>query len=253
VLVEMPSAWRVRRDCRGEGLGPLVQRSATHSAGGPGVATYYYRRRGGKKHRVWATVHCFPSRPFGGDAAGIRPAARSDIPTCVALINAAHRGQDLFRPYDEAYLESKLDDRPWPAGSTAAVHGWPDFYALEEQGRIVSCAGLWDRGRDMREVWEHPSTGERRIVTATALLDFGFAAGREDAMARLVGYLMGVSHDLGRGHLMASLDFLPSLVERLQAYEPAAEKRALYWHAGPALRDLGATGLHRPYTDLAYW
>ena len=96
VTVHIPSGWRVRKECRGEGLGPLVQRAQPSVA--PGVGTYYYRRRGGKKHRTWATVHCFPSRPYAGEARGIRLARRADVPSCVDLINRTHGGLDLFRP-----------------------------------------------------------------------------------------------------------------------------------------------------------
>ena len=61
------------------------------------------------------------------------------------------------------------------------VYGWPDYYVLEEQGRVVACAGLWDRGRDMRDRWRHKTGGEEEKVLATAdVLDFGFEPGREE-------------------------------------------------------------------------
>ena len=68
------------------------------------------------------------------------------------------------------------------------VYGWPDYFVVEEDGKVVACAGLWDKGKNVREVWCHKETGEKRSFDSTALLDFGYAQGREDAMALLLRY-----------------------------------------------------------------
>jgi hypothetical protein len=202
-----------------------------------------------------ATVYCFAARSFAEDAGGIRLARPPDTRSCIELINRTHQGLDLFRPYSEEYLQGKLDDScrgPEPE-SRPAVYGRQDYYLLEENGRIVACGGLWDKGKHVREVWRHEVSGERRVIESTALLDFGYADGREDAMARLIGYLIGVTDGLGRHQLMAPLEFLPSLARQLASYEPVTEKRALYWQPDKVLKELGLTMLARPYTDLAYW
>lgn len=257
VTVHISSAWRVREECRGEGYGPLVQRAVKPPVTGSGVGSYYYRRQAGgrRKRRMSATVHCFAGRSFAGDAGGIRLAGPSDTGSCIELINGTHQGLDLFRPYSEEYLRGKLGDPcggPTPESRTA-VYSMQDYYLLEEGGRIVACAGLWDKGRHVREAWRHEVSGERRVVESTALLDFGFADGREDAMAQLIGYLIGVSDGLGRDQLVAPLEFLPALARQLARYEPVTEKRALYWQPDKVLKELGLNMLAQPYTDLAYW
>jgi len=257
ITVHISSAWRVREECRGEGYGPLVQRAVRPPVTGSGVGSYYYRRQvgGQRKRRLSVTVHCFAGRSFKGDASGIRLAGPSDIRSCIELINRTHQGLDLFQPYSEEYLQGKLEGPcrgPEPE-SRPAVYGRQDYYVLEEGGRIVACAGLWDKGKHVREVWRHKVSGDRRAIESTALLDFGYADGPEDAMARLIGYLIGVTDGLGRDQLMAPLEFLPSLVRQLASYEPVTEKRALYWQPGKVLKELGLTMLARTYTDLAYW
>ncbi len=253
VTVQIESAWRTRKDARGQGLGRLLRAEPRRALGWEALATYYYRRRGGRKSKT-VTVHCFPSRRFGGQTDGIRLARRSDARRCVALVNRTHRGLDLFRPYTVEYLQGKLDDTCWGPKPNfwVPVYGWQDYYVLEEAGRIVACAGLWDRGRHVRELWRHNTTGEQRVIENTALMDFGHAEGCEDAMARLIGYLVGETHRLGRGQLMAPLEFLPDLVQRLVSYEPEKESRAIYWQATGAARALNVE-LTRPYVDLSYW
>jgi hypothetical protein len=126
------------------------------------------------------------------------------------------------------------------------VYGWDDYWVLEEQGRIVACAGLWDRGRDIRDRWRHRETGEEKVIEVTGVLDFGFAAGREEAMARLLRFLIGETERLKRDYLAVPLDRLPKVAAELSDLEPLPETRALRW-------DLADPPVTRPYTDLAYW
>ena len=92
----------------------------------------------------------------------------------------------MFRPYSTEYLEQRLDDPFWGEKPDfwVPVYGWPDYHVVEEDGRVVACGGLWDKGKNVREVWRHKETGEVRSFDSTALLDFGYAEGREDAMIR---------------------------------------------------------------------
>lgn len=199
------------------------------------------------------TVSQFPPRPFDEPAVGIRKVRPADLSRCIGLINRTHRGLDLFRPYSAAFLQDRLDDGFWGeptsetwAGAWPHVYGWDDYYVLEEGGRVVACAGLWDRGRDMRDRWRHKETGEEKVISVTAVLDFGYAPGHEGAMARLVRYLIGETHRLGRDYLAIPLDYLPALGEQLAAAEPVPETRALRW----GIPDPPIT---RPHIDLAYW
>jgi hypothetical protein len=200
------------------------------------------------------TVLQYPPRPFAGDATGIRRALPGDLSRCVALINSTHRGNDLFRTYTVESLGERLRlaysgshlDRWFRGRVDHAVYSLDDLYVLEEDGRIVACAGLWDRGRDVRDRWRHLSTGETKVVETTAVLDMGFTRGRADSMARLLRYLTGESHKLGRTFLTVPLDPFPKVASLLSDLAPVPEVRALRW----GLSDLP---LRTPHTDLVYW
>ncbi|HWO94108.1 MAG TPA: hypothetical protein VNL92_05030, partial [Dehalococcoidia bacterium] len=180
----------------------------------------------------------------------------SEVAKCVALINRTHKGQDLFRPYTADFLRGRLDDPSWGPRPEfwVPVYGWPDYWVLEEHGRVVACAGLWDRGRHIRELWHKPSTGERRALASTALMDWGFAEGHEEAMARLIAFFLGETARLGRDHLLAPIEHHPRLFELLAQYDPAPDTRGMNWRVfdgkGGSLRDPRPS---RIYTDLAYW
>lgn len=269
------TAWRVRKECRGQGMSNLLRMGSGPGCAWFGVVNYWYVRGGNYDAVGWikalrpdiaptddgelpgrpVTVHHLRARPFEGDASGIRRARRSDTRRCVALINRTHRGLDFFRPYTPEFLHVRLDDPTWGEKPSfwAQVYTWDDYYVLEEGGRIVACAGLWDRGRHVREVWLHRETGERQVIEPSALMDFGYAEAREDAMARLLGYLIGRTHELGRQVLMAPLDQQPALLERMAPFEPTGETRSLsvnvFDEPGITLK----VKVRRPYTDLAYW
>jgi hypothetical protein len=209
---------------------------------------------------VW--VHLYPAAPSTAtadhEASGVRPVRRGDLRRCVSLINRTHRGLDLFRPYTAEFLTRRLEDGSWGPKEMwlPPVYGWEDFVVLEEDGVVVACAGLWDRGRDLREVWRHRAgAAPDRVVESTALLDFGFAAGREDAMERLVRALLVRTAELGRDHLMAPLQFQPSLEARLADLEPVLDRRSIMWSpmSWGDEPPPPAPPLRRPYTCLGYW
>jgi hypothetical protein len=181
-------------------------------------------------------------------AAGVRAAEREDLATCAALINRTHEGLDLFRPYNVEFLEDRLDEGIWGdrVEGWPSVYAWGEFLVLEEGGEIVACAGLWDRGRDIRERWRHRATGEERVIEATALIDFGFAEGQAAAMARLIEHLIGQTQRLGRDMLLAPLEQLPEVRSLLADHEPTIETRALQWR----MPELPLTKVH---VDLVYW
>lgn len=273
------SAWRVRKELRGQGYSKLLRTAEGPACAWFGMNNYYYIRSGNFNAYKWikallhedsiegaperegdvpglsVSVHHFAARPFEGSAEGVRLVRPADLRSCVGLINRTHKGQDLFRPYTVDYLEQRLNDPCWgdKPDFWQPVYGWPDYYVLEDAGKIVACAGLWDKGKNVREVWRHKTTKEERTIAATAMMDFGYAAGAEAAMLRLAGYLIGVTHQLGRSSLMAPLEQLPSLLAALEAYEPATETRALHWQAFDGDDWKISADLHRTYTDLAYW
>lgn len=276
--VHLMSAWRVREGFRGFGLSRLLQ-----SASGPGTAwfgpvTYWYERvgnasqgwldkmRGQVESRdnqvegLSATVHLFEASSAAGLAPGagltVRPVRPEDLGGCVNLVNITHEGLDLFRPYSVEFLESHLDDPSWgpkPA-FLAPVFGWDDYAVVEDDtGTVVACGGLWDRGRDVREEWTNAATGESRTLAVTALLDWGYAPGRPDAMAELVRSFLATTGRLGRSHLMAPLEHAPEVLAELVSLEPTTETRALRCVGFNDETMRVEAHLARPYTDLAYW
>lgn len=195
------------------------------------------------------TVLQYPVKPAMSAGAGIRTARPDDLGRCVALINRTHGGRDLFRPYTHEFLADRLD----VGFSAPGPHSWRpaycmnDFCVLERNGEIVACAGVWDRGRDLRERWRHRETGEERLISAAALLDLGFADGREDALAALIEHLIGAADALGRDYLLAPLATIPQVAEILARHDPVPETRYLQWRAE-------TPSITAPtYVDLVYW
>ena len=205
-----------------------------------------------------ASIQHFPASTAGGEAQGTRSAMsrsarRQDLPVCIELINRTHADLDLFRPYTLDYMEQRLDDPNWgPKPSFyPEIYGWPEYQVIEVDGAIVACGGMWDRGRDIREVWERD--GNRFVHDPTALMDFGFAAGHESAMAELIRDMIAQANELGRAGVLAPLEFLPNLQSELDDLESNVDARELHVMAftEPDLKI--ELSVERPYTDLAYW
>ncbi|HXZ85805.1 MAG TPA: hypothetical protein VEI82_09965, partial [Myxococcota bacterium] len=150
--------------------------------------------------------------------------------------------------HGEEFLAQQLDEGYWGERSAwfPSVYGWRDFSVLEQAGRVRACAGLWDRGRDLRERIRNRTSGQEHTLAGAALLDWGFEEGGEDAMAELVAELAARTAALGRDFLSLPLDHQPALAKRLEALQPAQETRYLRW-SHPTLT------IVRPYTDLRYW
>ena len=190
----------------------------------------------------------FPAKA-APSADGVRTAREDDLTRCAELINRTHAGRDLFRPYTREFLRERLNVGLEEIGQPfwTPPYALSDLYVFERGGEIVACAGLWDRGRDMRERWQHRETGEERVVSATALLDFGYADGQEDALAALIEHLIGVTHALGRDYLLAPLETQPRVAELLRAHDAVPEVRYLQWRADePAITP-------PVHVDLVYW
>jgi hypothetical protein len=202
------------------------------------------------------SISQFPANARSDDDPAIRPVRSEDLAACAALINRTHAEMDLFRPYSAEFLEDVLDEgfwgeRPRLTGNPQkdwwkSVYGWTDYFVLEEAGRIRACGGLWDRGRDMREQWRRIGGDEHRSIAITCVLDFGYDDGAEECMARLLRWMSGRSHELGRDYLAIPIEHLPKLVAMMDKSRPELDTRALRW-------GLKEPPITRPYTDLRYW
>ena len=260
-------ALRVREGRRGEGLGDLVRRFPSRALQKPTIGQVMFMRIGnagvagfleavkfmseGERPQKVVGVTYLAARADKAAGEGVRPIAEADLATCAELINRTHAGLDLFRPYGPESLRAVLDEGVWGEHPDwfKSVYGWADVFVLEEARRIVACAGLWDRGRDMREIWRSES-GEERRVEVGAVLDAGCAEGREDALARLLRHLGGICAARGRQSLMVDLEHLPKVAEALTDLDPKLESRTLEWSpfGPPAPQTLGEC-----FLDLRYW
>ena len=268
--------WRVRNGMRRVGYANLLMQTPGTSANVFGMLSYWYVRlentnalgfiqhsvnervgggdAGRPRDRLAATVHHLTPTTDRTDPR-VRPIADTDLSRCVELINRTHGGLDLFRPYSEAFLEARLDDVFWGPKPpfVPPVYGWANMFVLEDAGEVVACAGLWDRGRDVRDRWRNRTTSEERVVDSTYVMDVGFADGRPDAFSALLGHLGGHTAELGRTTMVAALEFLPNVLGLIDWVTPQPETRALDT-MGYSDADYRVTAtITRPYTDLGYW
>ncbi len=198
---------------------------------------------------VPVTVLQYPAAPLAASEERIRIARPEDLPVCAVIINRTHARLDLFRPYTAEFLADRLDPGWTPPEVPVAPrpYTYDDLYVVERAGAIVACAGVWDRGRDIRERWRHRESGAERTIAVMSMLDLGFAPGHEDALSSLIERFTGLAHERGRDYVVAPLETLPEVAALLTSHEPVAETRYLQWRADtPTLK----TPAH---LDLVYW
>lgn len=273
--------WRVRTGERGKGYSRMLQMAAGPANSPFGLYSYWYVRDGNAGASwVQSVVDDFEDRPeeFSMETQGLRATVHhvrpdptdaalapgvtfrqvelGDLDRCCDLINRTNHGLDLVTPATVDRLRRRLDNPNWgpkpPFWDT--TYGWEQYWVAERDGGIVACAGLWDRGANQREVWQHTETGQRHVVDATAVLDHAYDPTHRDALVALFGRFRATTAELGRGSMMLAVEHDAELVADLQAWSPTPESRALHVlpFAMPGMenQDLVVT---RPQTDLAYW
>ncbi|HEY9219860.1 MAG TPA: hypothetical protein VIO94_17565 [Phenylobacterium sp.] len=265
--IHFAMAMRVAAERRREGLGDVVRRYPKRSMARTSIGQVMYMRTGNEGVETFLKTVGFragDTRPqllvsvthFAAAASelpiSVRFARPEDAAACAELINRTHAGLDLFRPLGEESLSLRLNGGIWGAAPPWAPHvyGWQDYYVLEAGGRIVACAGLWDRGRDVREHWRNTVTGETRTVASMSVLDFGCAEGREAELAGLIRGLVGRTAQMGRTGLAVHLERLPNVAELLADLTQETETRVLEW--SPFLPSAPAE-LGPPFVDLRFW
>lgn len=267
ISIHYAQGLRVRSDRRREGLGDLVRRFPSRALQNPTLGQVMYLRIGNanmagfleavkfqadaeRPQKIVAAAY-LTARPSDAAVEGMRPAEPRDLARCAELINRTHEGLDLFAPLGAEGLVHRLDGGVWGEAPPwrPAVYSRADFHVVERSGRIVACAGLWDRGRDMREVWRSASREERRVEVAAAL-DLGCEAGGEGALADLLRDFASRAAALGRQSLIADLEHLPAVTAELSDLEPRWESRTLEW--SPYMPGLPGT-LGECHLDLRYW
>lgn len=267
VSIQYAQGLRVRSDRRREGLGDLVRRYPRRSLQAPTSGQVMYLRIGNanmasfleavkfqsgqERPQMVAGASYLAAKAGVAQPAGVRLVAEADLARCAELINGAHAGLDLFRPLGPESIRDLLEGGFWGEAPPwrKRPYGWDDFHVVEVGGRIVACGGLWDRGRDMREVWRGPSGEERRVEVAAAL-DLGCEAGEAQALADLLRWFSALSAERGRQSVIADLGPLPAVLAALGELEPHFEARTLEW--SPFTPDL-PRALGTCHLDLRYW
>jgi hypothetical protein len=267
VSIHYAQGLRVRSDRRREGLGDLVRRYPRRALQQPTTGQVMYLRignanmasfleavkfqAGADRPQKIAGVSYLAAKTSAARPAGMRPVAEADLGRCAELINRSHEGLDLFRPLGPESLRDTLDcgawgdEPPW----RRRPYGWDDFHVVEAAGRVVACGGLWDRGRDVREVWRGPS-GEARRVEVAAALDLGCEADEEAALADLLRAFAATSAERGRQSVIADLEPLSGVLAMLGDLDPLVESRTLEW--SPFTPDM-PRALGTCHLDLRYW
>ena len=286
LYVSFGSAQRVRHDARGKGYSSLL---GAFLASEPFALGGYYHFRDLNETAVqWmrhlvptapdlktqeprqmpgipVAVHQLSPLPDGGGAGAalersgpvprVRVATPADLAACVALINRTHAGNDFFRPLGPDDLAAALEDPPrgMRFGWHEPIYGWPDYRVLERDGAVVACGGLWDRGRDLREVWRHRESGETQVLDDTALLDWGYAEGEEPAMVALLDHFRARTAELGRHHLSAPVEHIAALAEHGSLRDAPRERRWLIRYRQDTPTEVLDADVTSPMTDMRYW
>jgi hypothetical protein len=259
---------RVRDDRRREGLGDTVRLAPFRAliqdcdaqfmfmrAENVGVMNFLKGvgfREARDRPQSSAVVTYISTRDAKSASHSIRAARPEDLAACAALINASHQGLDLFRPVSAELLEMRLEGGAWSRAAKMKgphVYGWPDFWVIEDEGEIVACAGLWDRGRDLRERWTD-ADGQTTLLSYGALLDLGWKPGSQASLAVLVEHLAQVARELGRDAVALGTGDFEACSEYMAHLDRRNETRILEWtpFGADCPKELG-----RVHIDLRYW
>ena len=111
----------------------------------------------------------------------------------VRRVNATHAGEEFFEPLTPESLSGRL--------GRSRLYSIDNYYGLSEGGSLIAVGGLWDKGATTEQIHLDQRTGVTTRSRGTAVADWGFAAGREEAFAVLLRGLAAEAHALGRSTL----------------------------------------------------
>jgi hypothetical protein len=120
-----------------------------------------------------------------------------DLPQVVELINHTHAGREMFMPYTAESLQRRLGLSP--------AYSWRHWRAYRSQRGLQAAAGLWDFGRSLRITEREKATGKERVELPAFVLDYGYAAGAEEAMVEVFLALMAMAAAGDRNQLTIAL------------------------------------------------
>jgi hypothetical protein len=126
-----------------------------------------------------------------GDERNVGEIEMKDV---VRLVNATHEGQDFFEPLTPDLLAARL--------GTGEGYCLRHMYGIFEGRSLVAVGGLWDRGATTERIELDRDTGVTTQSRTAAVVDWGWAPGREGAFSSLVRGLAARARTLGRTSLI---------------------------------------------------
>jgi len=120
-----------------------------------------------------------------------------DLPRVLELINRTHTRREMFLPYDTARLQKRL--------SLSPTYGWQHWRGYRSEKKLLAAAGVWDFGRSLRTTERDKATGRESVSLPAFVLDYGCAAGAEEAMVEVFMALMEMAAESERNELSIAL------------------------------------------------
>jgi hypothetical protein len=175
--------------------GVLFSWSAERGAEGPcyaiapGNATSlsFVEQGGGRWPSDLALLDIDVSRATPGTA---EPITEERLPEAVDLINATHAGEDFFEPLTVDSLRARLTrDR---------AYGLSNLRGVFNGGALIAVAGLLDKGAYTERIRIDRASGRETRSRSAAVVDWGYAPGRQGQFVELLDGLAANARALGR-------------------------------------------------------
>jgi GNAT superfamily N-acetyltransferase len=118
------------------------------------------------------------------------PIAEGQLPEAVNLINATHAGEDFFEPLTVASLQARL--------SRDRTYGLANLSGLFDGRALIAVAGLLDKGAYTERIRIDRAAGRETRSRSAAVVDWGYAPGRQGQFVELLNRLSADARALGR-------------------------------------------------------
>ena len=175
---------RILPEAQDKGLGKLLGDAVREKFVGKVDSSYFYISPGNVQSQAfarraenrWSTQPALidlETSSMTGVSVG-RPSTPDDAPRIVAMLNAAHSGEEMFLPYTVESLSARLDRAP-------SQYSWDRVWLT---GHAV--VGVWPEGEWISTRVISPG-GESRESRGAAVLDFGYEPGGEHELLALLG------------------------------------------------------------------
>ena len=150
----------------------------------------FVERGGGRWPRDLALLDIEVTQATPGTA---MPIAEERLPEAVDLINTTHTGEDFFEPLTVDSLRARL--------SRDRAYGLANLRGVFAGGALIAVAGLLDKGAYTERIRIDRASGRETRSRSAAVVDWGYAPGRQGQFAELLDCLAADARALGRATL----------------------------------------------------